>query len=93
MKAHSKILLMKKSLQVTVDNNEVPETLPQTPPNEEVPPKYTTAMATMWLGAQSGMLYIHSAIGEWSVCLGRSVIERNLIEGFKMILIRRIQSG
>lgn len=46
--------------------------LNNTPPNEvPVVPKYTTATATMWLGAQSGMLYIHSAIGEWSVCLGR----------------------
>lgn len=46
--------------------------LNMTPPSEPpVPPKYTTAMATMWLGAQSGMLYIHSAIGEWNVCLGR----------------------
>lgn len=46
--------------------------LNNTPPNEPpVTPKYTTATATMWLGAQSGMLYIHSAIGEWSICLGR----------------------
>lgn len=29
----------------------------------------TSAMPTMWLGAQSGLVMIHSAIGHWDTCL------------------------
>ncbi|XP_075879904.1 C-Jun-amino-terminal kinase-interacting protein 3 isoform X4 [Nelusetta ayraudi] len=30
---------------------------------------YTSAAPTMWLGAQNGWLYIHSAVGNWKKCL------------------------
>nr|XP_046271209.1 C-Jun-amino-terminal kinase-interacting protein 3 isoform X18 [Scatophagus argus] len=30
---------------------------------------YTSAAPTMWLGAQNGWLYVHSAVGNWKKCL------------------------
>jgi len=32
-------------------------------------PKVTSALPTMWLGAQSGKIYIHSAVTNWKKCL------------------------
>lgn len=29
----------------------------------------STVLATMWLGSQNGMIYIHSAVANWSRCL------------------------
>lgn len=29
----------------------------------------SSVLATMWLGAQNGMLFIHSAVAKWNQCL------------------------
>lgn len=31
--------------------------------------KMSSVLATMWLGAQSGMLYVHSSVANWDQCL------------------------
>lgn len=31
--------------------------------------KMSSVLATMWLGAQNGMLYVHSAVANWDQCL------------------------
>ncbi|KAJ8245808.1 hypothetical protein GJAV_G00260530 [Gymnothorax javanicus] len=36
--------------------------------DEEAPPS-TSAAPTMWLGAQNGWLYVHSAVSNWKKCL------------------------
>ncbi|XP_034395840.1 C-Jun-amino-terminal kinase-interacting protein 3 isoform X2 [Cyclopterus lumpus] len=36
--------------------------------NEETK-SYTSVAPTMWLGAQNGWLYVHSAVGNWKKCL------------------------
>ncbi|XP_040295244.1 C-Jun-amino-terminal kinase-interacting protein 3 isoform X6 [Bufo bufo] len=40
----------------------------ETEPNSEVPVA-TSAAPTMWLGAQNGWLYVHSAVSNWKKCL------------------------
>lgn len=42
--------------------------------NEEKPESnghevMSSVLATMWLGAQSGMLYVHSSVASWNQCL------------------------
>lgn len=29
----------------------------------------SSVLATMWLGAQSGMIYVHSSVASWNQCL------------------------
>jgi len=43
------------------------ESQEQDPPEQETPP--SSALPTMWLGAQSGFVYVHSAIAQWEKCL------------------------
>lgn len=31
--------------------------------------KMSSVLATMWLGAQNGMLYVHSSVANWDQCL------------------------
>lgn len=31
--------------------------------------KMSSVLPTMWLGAQSGALYVHSAVAQWRKCL------------------------
>lgn len=31
--------------------------------------RMSSVLATMWLGAQSGMLYVHSSVANWDQCL------------------------
>ncbi|XP_056393055.1 C-Jun-amino-terminal kinase-interacting protein 3 isoform X14 [Hyla sarda] len=40
----------------------------ETAPNNEIPAG-TSAAPTMWLGAQNGWLYVHSAVSNWKKCL------------------------
>ncbi|KAM3917180.1 C-Jun-amino-terminal kinase-interacting protein 3 isoform 6-T6 [Leptodactylus fuscus] len=40
----------------------------ETEPNSEIPAG-TSAAPTMWLGAQNGWLYVHSAVSNWKKCL------------------------
>lgn len=52
-------------------NAEVPNTCPITdadapPNNQEV---MSSVLATMWLGAENGMVYVHSSVANWNQCL------------------------
>lgn len=38
-------------------------------------PLMTSVGPTMWLGAQSGMLYVHSAVSRWHECLHKVCLE------------------
>ena len=44
-----------------------------TPADSEVEPsseeKVSSVLPTMWLGAQSGFVYVHSAVAQWDKCL------------------------
>ena len=31
--------------------------------------KMSSVMATMWLGSQSGSIYVHSAVSQWKRCI------------------------
>lgn len=42
----------------------------ETPNNESSEHEVmSSVLATMWLGAQSGMLYVHSSVASWNQCL------------------------
>ncbi|XP_043278658.1 JNK-interacting protein 3 isoform X3 [Venturia canescens] len=42
----------------------------ETLPDEEEPiEKMSSIQPTMWLGAQNGAVYVHSAVAKWSICL------------------------
>ncbi|XP_069840267.1 C-Jun-amino-terminal kinase-interacting protein 3 [Dendropsophus ebraccatus] len=43
-------------------------TQPETEPSNEIPAG-SSAAPTMWLGAQNGWLYVHSAVSNWKKCL------------------------
>lgn len=34
--------------------------------------KMSSVLPTMWLGAQSGWLYVHSSVANWSTCLHKA---------------------
>uniref|UniRef100_A0A672YNW9 C-Jun-amino-terminal kinase-interacting protein 3 n=1 Tax=Sphaeramia orbicularis TaxID=375764 RepID=A0A672YNW9_9TELE len=42
---------------------------PETENGGEEAKNYTSVAPTMWLGAQNGWLYVHSAVGNWKKCL------------------------
>ncbi|XP_067471611.1 C-Jun-amino-terminal kinase-interacting protein 3 isoform X21 [Thunnus thynnus] len=42
---------------------------PETEDGGEEAKNYTSVAPTMWLGAQNGWLYVHSAVGNWKKCL------------------------
>ncbi|XP_054615178.1 C-Jun-amino-terminal kinase-interacting protein 3 isoform X19 [Dunckerocampus dactyliophorus] len=42
---------------------------PETEDGGEEAKNYTSMAPTMWLGAQNGWLYVHSAVGNWKKCL------------------------
>ncbi|KAM7386617.1 hypothetical protein PAMA_009295 [Pampus argenteus] len=42
---------------------------PETEDGSEEAKNYTSVAPTMWLGAQNGWLYVHSAVGNWKKCL------------------------
>uniref|UniRef100_A0A8C2X308 C-Jun-amino-terminal kinase-interacting protein 3 n=1 Tax=Cyclopterus lumpus TaxID=8103 RepID=A0A8C2X308_CYCLU len=42
---------------------------PQSEDGNEETKSYTSVAPTMWLGAQNGWLYVHSAVGNWKKCL------------------------
>lgn len=41
--------------------------------------KFTSVLPTMWLGAQSGKVYIHSIIGNWKKCLQSAKLKDSLL--------------
>lgn len=43
--------------------------LPESEDGGEDTKTYTSVAPTMWLGAQNGWLYVHSAVGNWKKCL------------------------
>ncbi|XP_034045451.1 C-Jun-amino-terminal kinase-interacting protein 3 isoform X4 [Thalassophryne amazonica] len=43
--------------------------LPETEDGVDEAKTYTSVAPTMWLGAQNGWLYVHSAVGNWKKCL------------------------
>uniref|UniRef100_A0A3Q3WGN7 C-Jun-amino-terminal kinase-interacting protein 3 n=1 Tax=Mola mola TaxID=94237 RepID=A0A3Q3WGN7_MOLML len=43
--------------------------LPESEDGGEEAKTHTSAAPTMWLGAQNGWLYVHSAVGNWKKCL------------------------
>ncbi|XP_032394556.1 C-Jun-amino-terminal kinase-interacting protein 3 isoform X5 [Etheostoma spectabile] len=43
--------------------------LPESEDGGEETKNYTSVAPTMWLGAQNGWLYVHSAVGNWKKCL------------------------
>lgn len=49
-------------------NNETSETEPDTnkSSNQEI---MSSVLATMWLGAENGMVYVHSSVANWNQCL------------------------
>uniref|UniRef100_A0A7N8Y1F3 C-Jun-amino-terminal kinase-interacting protein 3 n=1 Tax=Mastacembelus armatus TaxID=205130 RepID=A0A7N8Y1F3_9TELE len=54
------------------DSKRSPEETCQPPESEdggEEAKNYTSVAPTMWLGAQNGWLYVHSAVGNWKKCL------------------------
>ncbi|XP_068583963.1 C-Jun-amino-terminal kinase-interacting protein 3 isoform X19 [Cebidichthys violaceus] len=42
---------------------------PESEDGSEETKNYTSVAPTMWLGAQNGWLYVHSAVGNWKKCL------------------------
>ncbi|KAF1379329.1 hypothetical protein PFLUV_G00174950 [Perca fluviatilis] len=42
---------------------------PESEDGGEETKNYTSVAPTMWLGAQNGWLYVHSAVGNWKKCL------------------------
>uniref|UniRef100_A0A665TQY4 C-Jun-amino-terminal kinase-interacting protein 3 n=1 Tax=Echeneis naucrates TaxID=173247 RepID=A0A665TQY4_ECHNA len=42
---------------------------PESEDGSEEAKNYTSMAPTMWLGAQNGWLYVHSAVGNWKKCL------------------------
>ncbi|XP_062544716.1 JNK-interacting protein 3 isoform X2 [Armigeres subalbatus] len=40
-------------------------------PSDDDDPPVSSVGPTMWMGAQNGMLYVHSSIARWNVCLHR----------------------
>lgn len=50
-------------------NYETNESFVENEPQQNVPPVISSIGPTMWMGAQNGMLYIHSSITRWNVCL------------------------
>ena len=50
---------------------------------EESPDKDQKAMssilATMWLGAQNGMLYVHSSVTNWNQCLHSVKLDNGIL--------------
>uniref|UniRef100_A0A1Q3G3V7 JNK-interacting protein 3 n=1 Tax=Culex tarsalis TaxID=7177 RepID=A0A1Q3G3V7_CULTA len=53
------------------DNCETSGTSNENEPLDDLPPVISSIGPTMWMGAQNGMLYIHSSITRWNVCLHR----------------------
>lgn len=40
----------------------------------------SSVLATMWLGAQSGMIYVHSAVANWNQCLHSVKMEDSVLD-------------
>uniref|UniRef100_A0A8C5CR59 Mitogen-activated protein kinase 8 interacting protein 3 n=1 Tax=Gadus morhua TaxID=8049 RepID=A0A8C5CR59_GADMO len=53
----------------TVPSKEDPSAPPDTEEGGEDAKNCTSVAPTMWLGAQNGWLYVHSAVGNWKKCL------------------------
>uniref|UniRef100_H3D1Y9 Mitogen-activated protein kinase 8 interacting protein 3 n=1 Tax=Tetraodon nigroviridis TaxID=99883 RepID=H3D1Y9_TETNG len=53
----------------TGQSKEEPSHPPDAENGGEEAKNYTSAAPTMWLGAQNGWLYVHSAVGNWKRCL------------------------
>ncbi|XP_066599053.1 JNK-interacting protein 3 isoform X2 [Prorops nasuta] len=52
-----------------IGNNEERERSPDAEIADSSLEKMSTVQPTMWLGAQNGAVFIHSAVAKWSVCL------------------------
>lgn len=48
--------------------------------------KMSSIQPTMWLGAQNGAVFIHSAVAKWSVCL-HSVKLRDALLSIVLVLL------
>ena len=44
----------------------IPEPVENKSSNQEV---MSSVLATMWLGAENGMIYVHSSVANWNQCL------------------------
>uniref|UniRef100_A0A8D3DHP8 C-Jun-amino-terminal kinase-interacting protein 3 n=1 Tax=Scophthalmus maximus TaxID=52904 RepID=A0A8D3DHP8_SCOMX len=51
------------------DSKEETSHHPESEEGGEEAKNYTSVAPTMWLGAQNGWLYVHSAVGNWKKCL------------------------
>lgn len=54
---------------VSADNGEIEKAKEASPDEEEAVDNPTSVGPTMWLGAQNGMIYVHSSVGRWRACL------------------------
>uniref|UniRef100_A0A8D8G510 JNK-interacting protein 3 n=4 Tax=Culex pipiens TaxID=7175 RepID=A0A8D8G510_CULPI len=61
----------KSNINDTDDYSGTDGTLNENEPLHNLAPIISSIGPTMWMGAQNGMLYIHSSITRWNVCLHR----------------------
>uniref|UniRef100_A0A3P8WBM3 C-Jun-amino-terminal kinase-interacting protein 3 n=1 Tax=Cynoglossus semilaevis TaxID=244447 RepID=A0A3P8WBM3_CYNSE len=52
---------------------------PETEDGGDEAKNYTSVAPTMWLGAQNGWLYVHSAVGNWKKCLHSIKLKDSLL--------------
>lgn len=59
----------KNDANASADNGEIEKADEASPDEEQQVDNPTSVGPTMWLGAQNGMIYVHSSVGRWRVCL------------------------
>ncbi|XP_034940647.1 JNK-interacting protein 3 isoform X3 [Chelonus insularis] len=65
-----KVHFVKSNIETLSITNTVSESeAPQTAENDTPIEKMSSIQPTMWLGAQNGTVYVHSAVAKWSICL------------------------
>ncbi|XP_058833161.1 JNK-interacting protein 3 isoform X3 [Topomyia yanbarensis] len=58
------------TLDSTISNNNNSNQTNETEPHVQTEePSFSSVGPTMWMGAQNGMLYVHSSIAKWNICL------------------------